>query len=331
LARVRRALIAAGAVLGILGAGFGAADPAPAPDPAPVTLRFVTFNLLHGGIFSELTGENDGLEERLRLAVEGLRALDADVVGLQEASTGRRRGNVPARLAAALGYHYVHAPASTRPLGSDHLRRAVASVLGFAEGPALLSRFPIARWRAYELPRCGRPFDVRVVVFAELETPAGPVAAFSAHTSGDACHARAVADLVRASAGPLPAVVMGDLNAPATSPALRFLTHEAGFIDAFGVANPAVSGYTDGQNVRATQSTTGQRIDYVLLAAGGRVSGRVAASRLVLDQPTGPGPVRWASDHYGVLAEITFDGAAPSRVAGSRPVEDADRRLGSTR
>src|SRR5213593_476028 len=99
VARVRGALIAGAAALGILTVGSGAV--APEPDPAPLTLRFVTFNLLHGGIFSELSGDDDGFEDRLRLAIEGLRALDADVVGLQEASIGRHRGNVPARLAAA--------------------------------------------------------------------------------------------------------------------------------------------------------------------------------------------------------------------------------------
>ena len=204
------ALIAAGVALGIFGTPPGgpggiASEPASARPPAPLILRFVTFNLLHGGIFSELTGRDDGLEERFRITVEGLRALGADVVGLQEASTGRRRGNVTARLAAALGYrHHVHAPAATRPLGSEHMRRGVASVLGFTEGPALLSRFPIVRWRAYELPHCGRPFDVRVLLLAELETPAGRLAAFSAHTSGDPCHARAVVDLVRRTEGPCP-------------------------------------------------------------------------------------------------------------------------------
>ena len=109
MARVCRALIAGGAALGI----FAIVPGTIAPDlrrRRPVTLRFVTFNLLHGGIFSELSGDDDGLEERFRLAVDGLRALDADVVGLQEASTGRRRGDVAARLAAALGYRYVRTP-----------------------------------------------------------------------------------------------------------------------------------------------------------------------------------------------------------------------------
>ena len=305
--RVTRALVAAGVAVAAWGAGSGVIATEPAR--ATLTLRFVTFNLLHGGIFSELTGNDDGLEQRLRLAVEGLRALDADVVGLQEASTGRRRGNVTARLAEALGYrHHVHAPAATRPLGSEHMRRGVASVLGFTEGPALLSRFPIARWRAYELPHCGRPFDVRVALMAELETPAGRLVAFSAHTSGDPCHARAVADLVAAHRGPLPAVVMGDFNAGDSSPAVRLLTGQGGLVDAFRQTNPGAPGFTDGQEVEAGRATAGVRLDYVFLAPGARIPGRVVASRVVLHEPRGTGRVRWPSDHYGVLADVALDG-----------------------
>jgi endonuclease/exonuclease/phosphatase family metal-dependent hydrolase len=329
MARIGGALIAAAAALGVLGAGSASIAPEPAPRPASLTLRFVTFNLLHGGIFSELSGDDEGLEDRFRLAVEGLRALDADVVGLQEASTGRRRGNVAARLATALGYHHIHAPAATRPFSSEHMRRAVASVLGFTEGPGLLSRFPIARWRAYELPRCGRPFDARVLVFAELETPAGRLAAFSTHTSGDVCHARAVAELVRAKAGPLPAVVMGDFNAPYTSPAVQLLVREASFVDAFGLANPAASGFTDGQGVETARPTASERIDYVFLVPGQRVPGRVVRSRVVLHEPSDTGRVRWPSDHYGVLAEIALEGSAASHVAGGGTVRAGGRRRGA--
>jgi endonuclease/exonuclease/phosphatase family metal-dependent hydrolase len=195
------------------------------------------------------------------------------------------------------------------------MRRAVASVLGFTEGPALLSRFPIARWQVHELPRCGRPFDVRVLLAADLETPAGRLTVFSAHTSGDACHARAVADLVRAHAGPLPAVVMGDFNATPTSPAVKLLTREAGFVDAFERANPTAPGFTDGQDVQAARATVNQRIDYVFLAPGLRVPGRVTGSRVVLHEPSGSARVRWPSDHYGVLAEIALE-REPSRLGG---------------
>src|SRR3989475_10089939 len=86
---------------------------------------------------SELTGRDQHLEERLTMVVRELRTLDADVVGVQEASRGRRRGDGAPRLASALGFHHVYAPAVPRwPL--------VSRVLGLEKGPAVLSRFPIA-------------------------------------------------------------------------------------------------------------------------------------------------------------------------------------------
>src|SRR5438046_9281174 len=90
---------------------------------APRPLRIVTINLLHGGMTSELAGRDQHLEERLTMVVRELRTLDADVVGVQEASRGRRRGAVAARLASALGFHHDYAPAVARmPLGSRVVR-----------------------------------------------------------------------------------------------------------------------------------------------------------------------------------------------------------------
>jgi endonuclease/exonuclease/phosphatase family metal-dependent hydrolase len=307
VARVGRALIAAAAALGVLGAGSGHLPPESPQSPTPPTLRFVTFNLLHGGIFSELTGNDAALEERLAVAVASLRDLDADVIALQEASTGRQRGDVAGRLAAALGYRHVQAIAAIRPLGSEHLRRMVAAILGFSEGPAILSRYPITRWQALRLPPCENGYDARVLLFAEVETPAGPLAVFSAHTSGNVCQTRAVANLVRARIGPRPAVLMGDFNATATSPEVRVLTEDAGFVDVFARGNPTAAGFTGGQNVASGRATASRRIDYVFLVPGARSDARVVGSRVVLDQPGGPDRARWASDHYGVLAEIALD------------------------
>src|SRR5262245_51903402 len=80
-------------------------------------LKCVTLNLLHGGVFSGLRGDGQELDRRLDMVVQGLRALEVDVVGLQEASESHGRGNVAARLAAQLGFHYVYAPAAFRLFG----------------------------------------------------------------------------------------------------------------------------------------------------------------------------------------------------------------------
>src|SRR2546427_2206415 len=142
------------------------------PRAAPPPLTTLTINLPHGGITSELVGRDQHLEERLTMVVRELRTLDADVVGVQEASRGRRRGDVAARLASALGFHHVYAPAAHRwPL--------VSRVLGLEEGPAVLSRFPIVTSHAHPIDGCGGVYR-RGVGFAPLPPPPGRPAARAA-------------------------------------------------------------------------------------------------------------------------------------------------------
>ncbi|HYE91458.1 MAG TPA: endonuclease/exonuclease/phosphatase family protein, partial [Terriglobales bacterium] len=111
----------------------------------------MTLNLFHGGPYGSWNGETHDLETRLAMVVEELRALTPDVVALQEASRGRRRGVIAARLADALGLHHVFEPATSRLSPVGFLNRLVVTVLDFAEGPAVLSRFPIAGSEVYEL------------------------------------------------------------------------------------------------------------------------------------------------------------------------------------
>ena len=59
---------------------------------APARLRVVSFNLYHGGLGSGRFGDGDRLEDRLGMSIAELRRLTPDVIGLQEASIGRRRG-----------------------------------------------------------------------------------------------------------------------------------------------------------------------------------------------------------------------------------------------
>ena len=274
----------------------------------PQPLRVVTFNLLHGGPSSGLFGNGEALEERLALTTAGLRELAPDLLGLQEASVGRGRGNVAARLAAALDMHYVHGPATTRVLPISFVNRLIVAAMNFAEGPAVLSRYPITDWEVYELPRCAKRLDARVLVRAEIATPWGPVAAFSTHLGRDDCQVARVAEIVRARAAKGPTVLMGDFNAGDSAPAIVQLNGD-GFIDAFRAANPASPGHTVWQRPGAPERTVGRRVDYIFVAgvAGPAVA---CASRVVLDTPRhdGNGGTLWPSDHYGVLAELNLFG-----------------------
>jgi len=292
---------------------WGAGTEGP-PGSAP-PLKFVTFNLFHGGVFSGLGGDAKDPDGRLEMAAGELRRLGVDVVGLQEASTGRGRGSVAARLAAQLGFHHVYAPASSRFFGNNGFDRVIAFLLNFTEGPAILSRFPIIDWQVDDLPRCGRFMDSRVLLAATLQTPWGPLRVFSTHTRGDPCQTRRVAELIRNGRGSLPSVLLGDLNAAEGSAAIAALTEDAGFVDAYRTANPTLPGPTVWQRIEEPTPTVMRRVDYVFLAPGTGFAGKVLSSRVILDAPrqVGDGKVLWPSDHYGVLAELEVFPPAPNQ------------------
>src|SRR4029453_878205 len=88
-------------------------------------VRVVTFNLLPGGPWSGLIGNGADLNERLEIVVEQLAALRPDVVALQEASVGGKRGNVAERLGRALGTEGIPAPTTSQVFGIGWLDRAI--------------------------------------------------------------------------------------------------------------------------------------------------------------------------------------------------------------
>lgn len=274
--------------------------------PAP-PLKCVTFNLLHGGVFSGLKGNAQDLDRRLEMAAKELRILGADIVGLQEASTGWARGNVAERLAAQLGFHYVYAPASFRLFGSEWINTFISRIMNFTEGPAIMSRFPIVASEAHDLPRCGQFTDPRVLLYAELQTPWGRLSVSSTHISRDACQdqAKSIADFLYDRRGSLPLLLMGDFNATEDSPPIAVLT-QAGFLDTFRVTNPTAPGLTVWQRVHVPSPTVLRRVDYLFLLPGKDFPGQVLSSRVVLDTPQHfqDGIVLWPSDHYGVLTEV---------------------------
>jgi len=269
-------------------------------------LRLVTFNVLHGGPWSTFTGDDLQLESRLALIIEGLRALDPDVVALQESPVTRRRGDVAARIAQALGLAHVHARTTERVFPLRVLGRLIVGALGFVEGPAILSRFPIAATEVYDLPRCQRWFDPRVALRADIQTPAGVVAVFSTHTSRDDCQTRRVAELAGEPNGRA-AVVMGDLNTGETAPALGAF-RDRGFVDLFRAANPDAPGLTVWQRIEAPAPTVFRRVDYVFVRAGDGREATAVSARLVLNTPgtRDDGGALWPSDHYGVFAEVAL-------------------------
>jgi endonuclease/exonuclease/phosphatase family metal-dependent hydrolase len=277
-----------------------------AADEPSAVLRVVTFNLLHGGPSSGWRGTGEHLEERLAMVTRELRSLAPDIVGLQEASIARGRGNIAARLGTALGLHWAHASATRRVSGLGWLDGLIVWGINFEEGPAVLSRFPITTTEIIDLPRCRRFYEPRVLLHATVQTPRGPLEVFSTHTGHDECQVRRVAEIVSAHRGVLPAVVMGDFNAIDTADWMVELGRAHGFIDAFRSAQPEAPGATVWQQPDGPAATVRRRVDYIFVVPNGSPAPHVRESRIVLDTPTHrpDGSTLWPSDHYGVLAEL---------------------------
>jgi endonuclease/exonuclease/phosphatase family metal-dependent hydrolase len=294
-----------------LARAVGAAGAVPADTGRP--LRVVTFNIYHGGPWSELTGNDHDLERRLWMAAAELAVLDPDIVGLQEASVGRRRGDVAERLARRLRMHHVGVTATEHALRFPLLGRALVSLVGFREGPAILSRFPIVESEVFHLPRCRRWYDPRMLLSATLRTPHGDLRVYSTHTTRDDCQLDRVRQIVTTRRNGLPSLLMADLNTTETMPALAAF-RAAGFVDAFRALHSDADGATVWQRVDAPVATASRRVDYILMLPGEDVRGRVTRSRLVLNAPAvdADGRTLWLSDHYGVLADI----AVAEDVAG---------------
>ncbi|MGE0645520.1 MAG: endonuclease/exonuclease/phosphatase family protein [Nitrospira sp.] len=296
-------------------------------------LRVLTYNLLHGGPWSGFFERGTHLEERLNLTIQELQRLQPDVIALQEASVSRTHGNVPQRIAEALGYQLVFEPATQHIFGLGLVDRLVTSVIGFKEGPAILSRYPIVAWEVYDLPRCERRLDPRILLRAAIDAPDGPIQVFSAHTSkGDDCQLERVGALFREHQGTGRAILMGDFNTGEQSPVLTGWQKEPGFIDAFRIANPGVSGGTVWQNIHVEWPTADRRVDFIFLADG--TNGRdpvVRASRVAFDQPgrLPNGDALWPSDHRGVLADIELAPVVRPRIG--TPPKTSPREHGGPR
>jgi endonuclease/exonuclease/phosphatase family metal-dependent hydrolase len=270
-------------------------------------LRVVTYNLLHDGPGSGFLTGDTRLEERLEMVIRELQGLDPDIVAVQEASESRRHGHVPDRLASALGFQVVFAPATEHLFGIRPLDRLVVGLLGFKEGSAILSRFPIVASQVYELPRCTSWIDRRILLRAELSTPWGPLQMFSTHTArGDDCQVDRVGDILRDRRDAGPSVLAGDFNMPDTSKELARLRDDGGFVDVFRRANPTAEGPTVYQRIHAFEPTVSRRVDFIWLLNGEKSSVAVRSSRIVLNRPKPlpDGSALWPSDHYGVLVDL---------------------------
>ncbi|KLJ02025.1 endonuclease/exonuclease/phosphatase family protein [Luteimonas sp. FCS-9] len=273
---LRRCLLAALSLFVLAAcAGPGGAKPEPA---APRTLDVVTLNIYH---------DKADWPKRLPLIVEQLRALDPDIVALQEVLQTQTLRNQAQTIAAELGYAVQFV--STDPTDQAH-----------RYGNALLTRLPV---QAQAWHRLQPHDDSRSIGHARLDVDGRPLDVYFTHLhwtlEGGAIRERQVADaldFVSRTSGDTPALLLGDFNAPAGAP--EFAALRDGYVDAYGARHPDAD--------RAGVTTLNphffdyrSRIDLVL-AQTGRFE--IEDARVVLDRPGADGT--WPSDHFGTWVRL---------------------------
>ncbi len=253
-----------------------AALAAPRNPDAPRTLRVVTLNLYH---------DRADWPARLPLVVDQLRALDADVIALQEVLQTDTLPNQADTLGRALGYSVQFV--SVDP--ADRTRRY---------GNALLTRLPV---EARDQTRLAPHEDARTLGRTRVRFDDAAIDVYFTHlhagVDGGAIRRRQIEDatawMARMEDG-VPSLLLGDFNAPADAPELAPL---ARFVDAFA-ARHGDAGEVTTLNPHFFPDLRG-RIDLVF-AERGRFD--VIDARIVLDAPDAAGT--WPSDHFGVYVSL---------------------------
>jgi endonuclease/exonuclease/phosphatase family metal-dependent hydrolase len=232
-----------------------------------------------------------------------------DVAGLVEAWSGDGTTQ-PDVLANALGRYAAFAPTGLPPAPDpvEHADQAGAVV-----GLGLLSRWPILGTRTRELPHDQRGGAPVTALVATLDHPRGQLHVIVAcrewepRYAGDRlAQSKALAELVMDPAldGPLPVLLIGDLNAPPDEPELAPLrdvtidTWEAGGGDPGATTLDSLLPYAP---LEAT-TLIDRRIDHVLVRPG-RPGATVTVRGAFI---AGDRPINghYPSDHYAIGADL---------------------------
>lgn len=263
-------------------------------------VRCVTFNVLGPA--------NPDWDRRRVVIGDALRGLEADVVALQE----------------------VRASDIEQFLGPDYQVTSFSATSEDGIGGALATR---GRHRVLEeidqrTVEHGEDLPWCATLIVELEVRVGrlvvahhkPNWPFPLEVEREQ-QARRAALAVERHAGDGPAVVLGDFDATPDTASMSFWRGRRSldgvsvcYQDAWETARPDELGFTfsaENPLVRAGEVATAvsRRIDYVLIRAGrhGALLEVVRCDRF-LDQPAGG---VWASDHYGVVADLAIPEHAP--------------------
>ncbi len=226
------------------------------------------------------------LHERLYAFAQLVEAEHIDILLVQEVA------NTPDLhsgewLAKRLGMAYIYSRAN----GHESI--------GFEEGLAVLSRFPLRDPQIRQLSSYHNPFVRRLAVGATVDTPCGELSAFSVHLGliprdNTEQHAQ-LRKLVNGKGGGPPVVVGGDFNASESTHQIE--QSKAEWLDTYRHLYPEGNAHTHSLRMPWGLTMNRKRLDYIFLHAH-EPDWHVLETRHI----TTPGEPH--SDHHAVLTRL---------------------------
>lgn len=225
--------------------------------------------------------------ERLEQFVRLVEAQYVDIILLQEVSR-RKELKVDEWLSERLGMAYVYSPAN----GHEH-------GIGFEEGLAIFSRYPLHKPRLRHLGGYTNPFVRRLGLGATVQSPYGEILAFSAHLGLlQRRNGAQLSDLrrwVAAEGNGLPVLIGGDFNSHETSPQIR-QTQDI-WLDTFRYLHPRREAVTHELRAPWGGVLRRSRLDYIFLQPGRSTWDVIRAGHI-------ESAIEPHSDHQAVLAHL---------------------------
>lgn len=248
---------------------------------APETVTVITLNLWH---------DQSGWPKRMARILREVRALNPDVLCLQEVLEHATLPNQAFALADSLGYqaHFT----SVDPEGAPK-----------RFGNAILTRHPVLARRGKSLEPMN---DYRVVAHVRIDLHGRPFDVYDTHLhhtqEGGAIRATQILDLlayIDSTRGKGAYLLAGDFNAPLESPEMAPL--RAVCLDAFASTNPGAWG-AESATMNPLYEKEPRAIDHVFVERLGKPSLHVQEAAVLFREMDADGV--WVSDHFGVLARL---------------------------
>ena len=229
-----------------------------------------------------------GLKERIESFANLVENTDADILLLQEvARTKKIRADEWLARRLGMAYFYVRANGNERSIG-------------FEEGVAILSRFPLHDPQTKQLGNKTNLFTRRLALSACVETPFGDLRTFNAHLGltrrQNADQMNHLYKWVAESVHESPALIGGDLNAHETTAQIIRTKHS--WLDTFRFLHPHKDGSTHEIKAPWLGVLSRSRRDYLFLQPGDRGWQVLEAAHLKTPQV-------YHSDHQIVLAKLS--------------------------